>query len=86
MDKPRRPRAETPKGFRDYFGPEVTARKAMLDRIAEVYHRYGFDPLETSAVRRSRPWASSSPTSTAPTRASSPGRMRTPTGWPCAMT
>ncbi|GAB1360899.1 histidine--tRNA ligase [Rhodobacter sp.] len=22
----------------------------MLDRIAEVYHRYGFDPLETSAV------------------------------------
>ena len=34
--KPRRPRAETPKGFRDYFGPEVTERKAMLDRIAAV--------------------------------------------------
>ena len=51
QDKPtRRPRAETPKGFRDYFGAEVTARKAMLDKIAEVYHRYGFDPLETSAV------------------------------------
>jgi histidyl-tRNA synthetase len=50
-DKPaRRPRAETPKGFRDYFGAEVTERKAMLDKIAEVYHRYGFDPLETSAV------------------------------------
>ncbi|HEY0276326.1 MAG TPA: histidine--tRNA ligase [Paenirhodobacter sp.] len=47
---PRRPRAETPKGFRDYFGAEVTERKAMLDKIAEVYHRYGFDPLETSAV------------------------------------
>ena len=47
---PRRPRAETPKGFRDYFGTEVTERKAMLDRIAGVYHRYGFDPLETSAV------------------------------------
>lgn len=46
----RRPRAETPRGFRDYFGAEVTERKAMLDRIAEVYHRYGFDPLETSAV------------------------------------
>ena len=45
-----RPKAETPKGFRDYFGAEVTARKAMLDRIAAVYHRYGFDPLETSAV------------------------------------
>ena len=51
QDKPaRRPRAEPPKGFRDYFGAEVTERKAMLDKIAEVYHRYGFDPLETSAV------------------------------------
>jgi histidyl-tRNA synthetase len=48
--KTRRPRAETPKGFRDYFGAEVTTRKAMLDAIAAVYHRYGFDPLETSAV------------------------------------
>ncbi|MBN8629635.1 MAG: histidine--tRNA ligase [Rhodobacterales bacterium] len=49
-EKTRRPRAETPKGFRDYFGAEVTERKAMLDAIAGVYHRYGFDPLETSAV------------------------------------
>ena len=46
----RRPRAETPKGFRDYFGAEVTERAAMLRAITEVYHRYGFDPLETSAV------------------------------------
>ena len=45
-----RPKAETPKGFRDYFGVEVIERKAMLDAIASVYHRYGFDPLETSAV------------------------------------
>ncbi len=45
-----RPKAETPKGFRDYFGAEVTERNAMLARIAEVYHRYGFDPLETSGV------------------------------------
>lgn len=45
-----RPKADTPKGFRDYFGLDVTERKAMLDRIAEIYHRHGFDPLETSAV------------------------------------
>ncbi|MDP0927546.1 histidine--tRNA ligase [Paracoccus onubensis] len=45
-----RPKAETPKGFRDYFGADVTERKVMLDRIAEIYHRHGFDPLETSAV------------------------------------
>ena len=46
----RRPTAAPPKGFRDYFGADVTDRKAMLDAIAGVYHRYGFDPLETSAV------------------------------------
>jgi histidyl-tRNA synthetase len=50
LKKPRRPRAETPKGFRDYFGAEVRARQAMLARICEVYHAWGFDPLETSAV------------------------------------
>jgi histidyl-tRNA synthetase len=49
-DKIRRPKAEAPKGFRDSFGAEVKARKAMLDAIATVYERYGFDPLETSAV------------------------------------
>ncbi len=48
--KPRRPRAETPRGFRDYFGAEVRARGAMLARITEVYHAWGFDPLETSGV------------------------------------
>ncbi|MBF9046114.1 histidine--tRNA ligase [Rhodobacterales bacterium LSUCC0031] len=45
-----RPKAETPKGFRDYFGAEVLERQAMLDAIARVYHAHGFDPLETSAV------------------------------------
>ncbi|MBC6437491.1 MAG: histidine--tRNA ligase [Rhodobacteraceae bacterium] len=45
-----RPRAERPKGFRDYFGTEVTARAKMLRVIAEIYHRHGFDPLDTSAV------------------------------------
>jgi len=45
-----RPKAVTPKGFRDYFGAEVTERKEMLDRIASVYHAYGFDAFESSAV------------------------------------
>ena len=45
-----RPRAETPKGFRDYFGADVTERKDMLDAIAQVYHAHGFDPLESAAV------------------------------------
>ncbi|KUF09793.1 histidine--tRNA ligase [Pseudoponticoccus marisrubri] len=50
VKKAPRPKAQTPKGFRDYFGAEVGERKAMLDRIAAVYHRYGFDALESSAV------------------------------------
>ena len=45
-----RPKAETPKGFRDYFGADVDQRKAMLDKIAAVYHAHGFDALESSAV------------------------------------
>jgi histidyl-tRNA synthetase len=53
MAKPRkqpRPKAEPPKGFRDYFGVEVTQRGDMLRAIAGVYHRYGFDALESPAV------------------------------------
>ncbi len=45
-----RPRAETPRGFSDTFGSDVTERREMLDRICEVYHHYGFDPLESPAV------------------------------------
>ncbi|SMX50758.1 histidine--tRNA ligase [Maliponia aquimaris] len=45
-----RPKAQTPKGFRDYFGAEVTERAEMLQTIAGVYHRYGFDALESAAV------------------------------------
>ncbi len=45
-----RPKAETPKGFKDYFGAEVTQRAEMLRAIAGVYHRYGFDALESPAV------------------------------------
>lgn len=55
MAKPKktpRPKAETPRGFRDYFGAEVTQRAEMLAKIAGVYHRYGFDALESAAVEK----------------------------------
>ena len=45
-----RPKAQTPKGFRDYFGAEVSQRTKMLEVIAGVYHHYGFEALESSAV------------------------------------
>ncbi len=53
MAKPKktpRPKAQTPKGFADYFGSDVTMRTEMLRKIAGVYHRYGFDAFESSAV------------------------------------
>ncbi len=48
--KPQRPKAINPRGFRDYFGAEVTERNEMLGKITDVYRAYGFDPLETPAV------------------------------------
>ena len=45
-----RPKALPPRGFRDYFGEDVRARADMLGKITDIYHSYGFDPLETSAV------------------------------------
>lgn len=50
VKKAPRPKAQTPKGFRDYFGSEVTERAEMLHLIAGVYHRYGFEALESAAV------------------------------------
>lgn len=48
--KPQRPKAANPRGFRDYFGAEVSARTEMLRTITGIYHQYGFDPLESPAV------------------------------------
>ncbi len=48
--KERRPRAAPPKGFRDWFGEDVLRRTEMLEKIREVYHLHGFEPLETPAV------------------------------------
>jgi histidyl-tRNA synthetase len=45
-----RPKAITPKGFRDYFGSDVTERNQMLQKIAEIYDSYGFEALESSAI------------------------------------
>lgn len=46
----RRPVPRLPRGFRDTFASTVISRQRMIDAIREVYERYGFTPLETSAV------------------------------------
>lgn len=48
-DKPQRPKARIPRGFKDRFGAEIAAEREMLARISSVYESFGFDPLETPA-------------------------------------
>jgi len=47
--KPSRPKARLPRGFRDRSAGEIAAERAALDTIRRVYESYGFSPLETPA-------------------------------------
>ena len=85
VKKTPRPKAQTPKGFRDYAGPEVAQRDAMLGQIAEVYHRYGFEVLETSAVETVEAWANFCQMWSAQMREFLHGRKKKAIGWPCGM-
>ena len=48
-DKPNRPKARLPRGFRDRTAREIAAERACLETIARVYESFGFEPLETPA-------------------------------------
>ena len=45
MSKTINPR--TPKGFRDFLPETMLRRKYVLDTITDVFHRFGFEPLDT---------------------------------------
>src|ERR1700748_1115893 len=47
--KPVKPKARLPRGFRDRGAGEIMAEQKMLATIRAVYESYGFDPLETPA-------------------------------------
>jgi len=47
--KPNRPKARLPRGFRDRGAAEIMAEQKMLATIRAVYEAYGFEPLETPA-------------------------------------
>jgi histidyl-tRNA synthetase len=49
-NKPVRPRARLPKGFRDIRSTEALGLSQMLERIGHVYHLYGFEALDTSTI------------------------------------
>ncbi|MDP8223141.1 MAG: histidine--tRNA ligase [Candidatus Lernaella stagnicola] len=48
--KSARPKPRIPRGFRDIWSNDIAARSRMIERICDVYRRYGFLPLETPAL------------------------------------
>ncbi|MCR6735615.1 MAG: histidine--tRNA ligase [Afipia sp.] len=52
-DKPKKPqklRARLPRGLVDRTPAEIAATRVMVEKIREVYERYGFEPVETPAM------------------------------------
>src|SRR5262249_34490857 len=51
-DKPKKPqklKARLPRGLEDRGPAAITATRRMVEKIREVYERYGFEPVETPA-------------------------------------
>jgi len=52
-DKPKKPqklRARLPRGLEDRGPAAIAATREMVEKIREVYERYGFEPVETPAM------------------------------------
>lgn len=41
---------QAPKGFKDYLPEEALKRKIVMDKIKDVFSKFGFDPLETPTL------------------------------------
>ena len=48
-DTPFRPEARVPRGFVDKRARDLSAERAILQAVSQVYERYGFEPLDTGA-------------------------------------
>lgn len=44
-----RPEARSPRGFADRRGRDLIAERRIVEKVAAVYERWGFEPLETPA-------------------------------------
>src|SRR6202453_2338414 len=52
-DKPKKPqklKPGLPRGLADRGPAEIAATRAMVEKIREVFERYGFEPVETPAL------------------------------------
>jgi histidyl-tRNA synthetase len=45
-----RPEARAPKGFADRRARDIRAERTIVEAVSKVYERYGFEPLQTSAL------------------------------------
>lgn len=43
---------KTASGFRDFFGPQASAREELVSKITKAYRAYGYEPLYTPAVEK----------------------------------
>jgi histidyl-tRNA synthetase len=48
--KPQKLKARLPRGLADRGPAEIAATRAMVEKIREVFERYGFEPVETPAM------------------------------------
>jgi histidyl-tRNA synthetase len=48
--KPQKLRARLPRGLADRGPAEIAATRAMVEKIRQVFERYGFEPVETPAM------------------------------------
>jgi histidyl-tRNA synthetase len=48
--KPQKLKARLPRGLADRGPSEIAATRAMVEKIREVFERYGFEPVETPAI------------------------------------
>lgn len=48
--KPQKLKARLPRGLEDRGPAAITATRQMVEKIREVYERYGFEPVETPAM------------------------------------
>src|SRR5438445_6732600 len=48
--KPQKLKARLPRGLADRGPAEIAATRRMLEKIREVFERYGFEPVETPAM------------------------------------
>jgi histidyl-tRNA synthetase len=49
-DKPNKLKARLPRGLADRGPAEIAATRQMVEKIRQVYERYGFEPVETPAI------------------------------------